>query len=223
MKWAGGYVPPTINLEPTTWSEHRQVWELRRQVREQQVQAPRTKMPEQQYDDATLNHLLQAARIAVKRPDAAQVIADVPEVVAWLRSQMTATGKGLDDAPTSGGKPGSKPPFRIAFMNAADREVATLAYWADEFGIRVPRGLWRVRGATAGVFASNVQAVDRLASEVAAAVRAFGDPDGIYDHPRWGVWVVRSQHFANWPALASVFASETVESVEDSNEQLELL
>lgn len=223
MKWAGGYEPPTVNLEPETWAEHKRVWELRRQVREQRSQQ-RDRMEPQPVNETAAAQLLAATHINIKQPDPVELVEQTPDAVYWLRAQMTARPTLDDGDARPSGKPGSKPPFRVAFMSAADREVAALAHWAEQYGVQVSTPLWRDGvGAARGVFPDYLDAVWELSEKLSAAIRHSFIVDGLLDHPQYGIWLVRRQHYANWPALAAIFTHETVETEDADGEQMELM
>ena len=172
--------------------------------------------------------LLAQAKIDVKRPSAVELVDQVPDAVHWFRAQMTARPTLEDGDSRPSGKPGSKPPFRIAFMSAADREVAAMAYWAEQYGITVDLPLWRDQdGTVLGVFPDYIDDVvwDLSATLCATIERSFV-VDGFFDHPKYGMWMIRSQHYGLWPRLAAIFTHETVEAElanPDEGEQMELL
>lgn len=229
MKWAGGWEPPKVLGSPVTWAEHRQVWDMRQQIREQRYEPLARRL----YDDilmpAEVAEQLAAKSLVESRcPPAHTLASQIPDAVYWLRAQMTA--RPLPDDNDGGGgssKPKSKPPFRMAFMNAADREIAALAHWCSGFGLPIPSGLYRVNGTVRGVFTEDhLDAVWEMASTLAGVLRWASFEDELLTDDTFGLWTVRSQHYGLWPQLAAIFESTTTfaaEEAADEAEQLELM
>lgn len=156
----------------------------------------------------------------VTMPPVADLVVEVPEVVLWLRAQMTARPR-IDGGGKPSGKPQSKPPFRIAYMAAADREVAALAFWCSQVGVHSSYPLWRKPdGTVAGVVGDDLRAVNNLVTRMLRVLEDKGTPDGMLDDPRYGLWTVRSAHYREWPELAGIFAAETSQPQEDVQEGL---
>ncbi len=161
--------------------------------------------------------LVEKAKQAVERPNVAELIAEVPDVVRWLRSQMVSTPKPSEDGGSTGGAPGSKPPFRMAFMAAADREVAALAWWCDLVGIKPSyhQGFWVENGQIKGVSGDDLKGVEELAGRLAMKVGSSSlDQVSLASDETYGFWTIRSQHYANWPELAGYLATEFPEEPE---------
>lgn len=151
------------------------------------------------------------AKQKIERPNLADLIVEIPDVVRWLRSAMTAIGKS-DDSGGSSGAAGSKPPFRIAAMHAADREVAALAHWCEDYGI-VPSssaGLAVRYGAVVGVCGDDFGGVEEMCLRLSAAVQGESEARLLHmaTEPRFGLWSVRQQHYVTWPDLAGFMATE---------------
>lgn len=206
MKWSGGWEPPKPLGEPATWLEHRQVWDIRRQIREQRAEFRRpVRFANQSLDQHVAAQLAKKAQNKAAAPNVADLIDGTPDAVRWLRGQMTARNKP-EEGGRSAGKPQSKPPFRIACMEAADREVTVLFKWAREYGITDPRFpvKWGKRGKVIGVTGGDLRAVDWCARELIAALAERGVVDGMADD----VWRTRLNHYQVWPDLAAFFESE---------------
>lgn len=172
--------------------------------------APRAQSPqiESFIDPDTWERLAVAASETVDEYDLPTLIADTPEVIAWLRDRMVLR----PDTNENGGK--SAAPFRLSMMAAADREAVTLAYWCEAFGI-VPStsgGLWVESGRIAGVCGDDLSAITELADRLALLMTRV-PAERVGSDPVFGVWTVRRQHFVQWPELAGHFKSAEVERV----------
>ncbi|AYR03228.1 hypothetical protein SEA_OCTOBIEN14_84 [Gordonia phage Octobien14] len=216
MKYYGGRDPHAVTEElPADLDyEHLKVlWDAREQQRYavadwmQQATALPTEV---HMDEDVAEKLRRVATREKLRPDAAELADQIPDVVGWLRARMTMRGQASDDEVTSHAKPGSKPPFRLAYMSAADREVAALAYWCAHYGIYPSSPMWRVDGQVAGVFPDHLDCVSEMAKSLSEAIRGRPLAEGIYTDPEFGLWAVRSSHYAVWPELATIFEPELV-------------
>lgn len=118
------------------------------------------------------------------------------------------------------GENGSKsaPPMRLSYMQAADREVEALCYWARSFNlITRSEGLWVQGNVVRGVCGDDLRIVDSIAAHLAEKLRIIRY-EAVANDSRYGVWTVRRQHFGNWPELAAFMATvpeETSLPVED--------
>lgn len=162
-------------------------------------------------DPMTVARLKYIAKQKIERPNVADLIVEIPDVVRWLRSAMTAIGKS-DDSGGSSGAAGSRPPFRIAAMNAADREVAALAHWCEDYGI-VPAssdGLAVRYGAVVGVCGDDLGGVEEMCLRLSNVVQGESEDRLLHmaSEPRFGLWSVRQQHYVTWPDLAGFMATE---------------
>lgn len=170
--------------------------------------------------DVGVRGLLRArAESSPPPPPARTLVAQTPEVVGWLREAMTGRST-VDGDSRVGGKPGSRPPFRVAYMSAADKEVEVLGYWCAMFGFRVSSRAWRVNGVVRGVASDDVSVVDELVGLLLPVLGVV--PDGFLNDPRFGVWATRKSHYSIWPELAGLFAPDRFDEPEETN-QLELL
>ncbi|AXQ64446.1 hypothetical protein L3Y19_gp077 [Gordonia phage Neville] len=145
-----------------------------------------------------------------RRPDAVQLIQQIPYVVAWFRESMVSGSHpgGEEDIKSSAG-PSSRPPFRVAFMSAADREVAALVHWCHECGVSARGPVYMVAGSIRGVSPRDPSSpIRQMAEELSDAVSRWGEPEGIYTDPEFGLWSIRSAHYGIWPELGSLFAGE---------------
>lgn len=133
------------------------------------------------------------------------ILADTVGVVSWLRGRMVE--RDIFEEPTARGKQESKPPYRIAYMSAADREVEALTYWFDELCGYTPPGLYRVLGVPRGVRNDDLAPVDRMATGLILWLRHNTAPSDMWSHSRWGLWTVRNDHFNTFPGLAATFFS----------------
>lgn len=172
--------------------------------------------------DDVRERLERVARVEAQCPDVGELVAQVPDVVGWLRDRMVGRPQ-LGEGGRPSGKAQSKPPFRIAFMAAADREVAALGYWCDQMNIHTSCHMWRwpdgrVRGVVgddlSGVFdlvnqftqvltSGFVEGTDRVARPMV--------PDNVLSDPKFGLWTVRSQHYRLWPELAAFLQTAETE------------
>ncbi|QNJ57121.1 hypothetical protein L3Y21_gp080 [Gordonia phage Rabbitrun] len=145
-----------------------------------------------------------------RRPDAVELIRQVPYVIAWLRESMvTGSHPGGEEDIKSTSGPSSRPPFRVAFMSAADREAAALVHWCYECGVEVRNPLYMVAGSIRGVSPRDpASPVMVMAEELADAIARWGAPEGIYTDPEFGLWAIRSAHYGIWPELGSLFTKE---------------
>ncbi|QGH75816.1 hypothetical protein L3Y25_gp087 [Gordonia phage Syleon] len=217
MKYYGGQDPYPVaeDLPDKLDYEHlRVLWHAREQQRNAVVawMQTATALPDEVHMDEDVAEKLRRAATREKlRPDAADLADQIPDVVGWLRARMTMRSQSVDDeAGSSSSKPGSKPPFRLAYMSAADREVAALAYWCAHYGIYPSAPMWRVDGQVAGVFPDHMGCINEMATALTAAIRSGPLAEGIYTDPEFGLWAVRSSHYAVWPELATIFEPELV-------------
>lgn len=205
------------------WDELHQTWtERSRRNAPKPFRREQTLLP-----DEVRERLERAAKVEAQCPDAVELVNQIPDVVRWLRAHMVGRPM-LGDGGRPAGKAQSRPPFRIAYMSAADREVAALGYWCDRVGVHTSHHLWRwpdgrVRGVVgddlSGVFDlvdqftqvllhGFVEDTDRVARPVV--------PKDVLSDPLWGLWTVRSQHFNVWPELAA-FLHTAEQEVEEAD------
>ena len=145
-------------------------------------------------------------------PTAVELVEQLPEVVAWLRAQMTAKPKPTESGGPKGGSK-SRPPFRVAFMDAADREVAALLHWAEAYGVSLaPVRVYRVNGQAIGVMPGE-GSTDGLATiaERLIGTGRLSEDDSVLTDSRYGLWSVRSNHYSIWPELAGMFLADRLD------------
>lgn len=156
--------------------------------------------------DEVRERLQAKARRDVRKPDLYTLVDEVPDVVAWLRGQMTASPTpGEDEGGGGEVKKESKPPFRIAYMDAADREFSALAHWAGMYGVRPGRAWWG-----RGICADGSTDVRGVADGFKRILGRVSLPDDIMTHPQYGMWTVRCTSYSAWPQLAAIFQQVTV-------------
>lgn len=158
---------------------------------------------------------------SVSRPNLDDLIVEIPDVVRWLRAAMVSTTRS-DEGGGGGKAQGSKPPFTVACMYAADREVAALAYWCEDYGI-VPTtsdGLFVRYGSVVGVCGDNLDGVEELCYRLIFAIRSATTErlNHMATDPVHGLWAVRSQNYANWPELAGYMVTEIKDEPETVQE-----
>lgn len=136
-------------------------------------------------------------------PNVRTLVEQTPDVVAFLRSQMTARPKMVEGVRS--GKQESRPPFRIAAMSAADREVAVLAKWFQYFGGRI---IWPMlwdqnTGKVAGLVNSDLTPVVAMSVWFGKAADGY-TPVGMLDD----LWSTRCTHYSAFPDLAAMFIED---------------
>lgn len=174
--------------------------------------------------DDVRERLERVARVEAQCPSAVELVSQVPDVVRWLRAHMVGRPT-LGEGGRPAGKAQSKPPFRIAYMSAADREVAALGYWCDRVGVHTSHHLWRwpdgrVRGVVGDDLSGVFDLVDQFTQVLLHGFVGGTDrvarpvvPEGVLSDPVHGLWTVRSQHFNVWPELAAFLQTAEQENV----------
>ena len=171
------------------------------------------KQPPVALGDHPSARLLNIAKGKAESYNLASLILDTPDVVRWLRGRMRS---GLD-ANDGGGK--SRAPYKMSFMAAADREAEALAYWCEQLcaPIGSSDGLYVRNGMCYGVVGNeSIAAVENLSNRLCMSLTLLhrlldttSIPDAVSlivaTDPRYGVWTVRRQNYAQWPELAAHF------------------
>lgn len=226
MQFRDGHDPYPYDDEEvgSSYDALRMLWRSRavqrRRVTEWMTRKPvhvEVELPE----DVTVKLALLAAKNE-RRPEADELVRQIPDVVDWFREQMV-TGShpgGEEDIKSSAG-PSSRPPFRVAAMAAADREVAALAYWCQVVGLPLTEPLYLVHNVPMGVSGTDPTGpVGWMADDLAKHIAKHGAPDGIYTDPQYGLWAIRSSHYGIWPELGAMFTVEPdVPDTEEVEEQ----
>ena len=141
-----------------------------------------------------------------------KLIDQTPEVIHFLRSQIPYKPQmPRDSEGSSGGKPKSKPPLNLDAVDAADLELETLAYWAQESGINWRGRVWRVNGLVRGVLYDDALPVLDM---VAGFGRLFDSGWVAPELMLGGVQAVRFAHFRLWPELDSLFGRTVDEELQ---------
>ena len=150
--------------------------------------------------------LRQIATQAVTPHNIATLVADTPDVVRWLRDRMKSGPEKGENGQQSA------PPMKLSYMQAADREVEALCYWALSFNlITRTEGLWVQGNVVRGVCGDDLRIVDAISSQLSEKLRIIRY-DAVANDSRYGVWTVRRQHYANWPELAAFMATDVGET-----------
>ena len=170
---------PPRRTRPTTWE-------------------PSPPPPEPEINEKLRQIVLQA----VTPHDVATLVADTPDVVRWLRDRMKSGPEKGENGQQSA------PPMKLSYMQAADREVEVLCYWAQSFGLlHRSDGLWVRDNVVRGVCGDDIRLVDEIALKLASKLTHIRYA-AVAEDSRYGVWTVRKQHYANWPELAAFMATD---------------
>lgn len=170
--------------------------------------------------DDVRERLERVARVEAQCPDVGELVAQVPDVVGWLRDRMVGRPQ-LGEGGRPSGKAQSKPPFRIAFMAAADREVAALAHWCSAVGVETTCHMWRwPDGRVRGVAPNDLSGVFDLVDKFTRYLASDGVPEGVLSDPKFGLWTVRSQHYRLWPELAAFLQTAETEVAAEVEEEV---
>ncbi|QBS43852.1 hypothetical protein [Nocardia sp. CS682] len=128
----------------------------------------------------------------------AELIDQTPEVVRWLRACVRpGPGQPQEIKRTS---TDSAAPCELAAIDAADRELATLARWAGHAGAPAPVGVRRIGGEVRGFRSTDTRAVQLLARWTSARLSAIEGFPWVLDMLQ-EMTVVRGAHLRRWPLV----------------------
>lgn len=139
------------------------------------------------------------------------LVTTAPDVIGFLRSQVGAKRVAESDDPrTSVDKPKSKPPLNVDALDAADLELATLAFWGGVCGVAHEGFVWRDRGGRVrGILYDDARpAVSLSRGFRKLLVSGWVPPVGMVEDVR----SVRGKHLAAFPGLVSVVGVPAVEA-----------